>query len=511
MTTRDFFALGLLLLIAAVFRLPHLATVPPGLYPDEAINGNDAVRTADSCLPFYEDNNGREGLLICLVAVSFKTFGISIWSLRLVSAMAGLLTVLGLWFLVRAFSDSALASLAAFFLAVSFWHVNFSRIAFAGILAPMCAVWMMYFLWRALATLSPLAFIGAGLFLGLGLYTYIAFRVMPLVIALVVAASWRGVRQETDPGTSAHVRRSPCVGLALMIVVAGAIVTPLGLYFWRRPASFAERLSQVSVFASSHVLRDVLSNTVHELAMFNGAGDRNWRHNIGGAPELVWPVGACFVIGLVINCIELVRRYRTRRQVPTIQAFLLSWFFIGLLPAVFSNEGIPHALRSILVVPVAMIFAAEGLRWLYTSCHAWLRGREQHIVPWALRASGTGNLIAATGLTLFLGAVGWVEYDRYFSRWAKNPLTAEYFDRNYVDLGRRLNAMPQDVTKYVLVNAPGILVNGIPMPAQTVMFITDTATAARQRERNLHYLTERQFHEKQYDRESVVVPMEPLK
>ena len=141
---------------------------------------------------------GGKGLLICLVGVSFKTFGVSIWSLRLVSAIAGLLTVLGLWLLVRAFSDSALASLAAFFLAVSFWHVNFSRIAFAGILAPMCAVWMMYFLWRGLATLSPLAFIGAGLFLGLGFYTYIAFRVMPLVIALVVAAYWRGVPSETD-------------------------------------------------------------------------------------------------------------------------------------------------------------------------------------------------------------------------------------------------------------------------------------------------------------------------
>jgi hypothetical protein len=31
---------------------------------------------------------------------------------------------------------------------------------------------------------------------------------------------------------------------------------------------------------------------------------------------------------------------------------------------IISNEGLPHALRAIIVIPAAMIFAALGLDWL---------------------------------------------------------------------------------------------------------------------------------------------------
>ena len=55
-------------------------------------------------------------------------------------------------------------------------------------------------------------------------------------------------------------------------------------------------------------------------------------------------------------------------------------------------------------------------------------------------------------------------------------------------LGRKLNAMPANVPKYVVVDTGGVLVNGIPMPAQTVMFITDTFTSEGQKAKNIHYV-----------------------
>jgi len=164
--------LFIILAIAVFFRFWQLDSIPPGLYPDEAINGNEAALALESkdFRIFYPENNGREGLFINLIALSFSIFGISVWAMKLVPAIIGLLTVLGLYFLVKElFKDlrittkdgkreptsnnlppaEIIALLSSFFLAVSFWHINFSRIGFRAILTPFCLVWGFYFLLRA--------------------------------------------------------------------------------------------------------------------------------------------------------------------------------------------------------------------------------------------------------------------------------------------------------------------------------------------------------------------------
>ena len=136
--------------IAAFFRLWQLDLIPPGLYPDEAINGNEAISNPGKI--FYPENNGREGLFINLIAGSFSIFGISVWSIRIISALIGILTVLGLYLLTKELFNQDengsrfIALLASFFLAVSFWHVNFSRIGFRAILVPLILVFTFYFL-----------------------------------------------------------------------------------------------------------------------------------------------------------------------------------------------------------------------------------------------------------------------------------------------------------------------------------------------------------------------------
>jgi hypothetical protein len=64
----------------------------------------------------------------------------------------------------------------------------------------------------------------------------------------------------------------------------------------------------------------------------------------------------------------------------------------------------------------------------------------------------------------------------------------EAFNADYLAIGRELNALPAATPKYVVVDATGVLVRGIPMPAQTVMFITDTFQPEDQVAKNIHYL-----------------------
>ena len=101
------------LIIGAFFRFYRIAEIPPGLYPDEAVNGNNAVEALHNTnfsaedgpsfgwKIFYPDNNGREGLFINLQSISIKFFGAEPWALRVASALFGTLTVLGLYLLTK--------------------------------------------------------------------------------------------------------------------------------------------------------------------------------------------------------------------------------------------------------------------------------------------------------------------------------------------------------------------------------------------------------------------------
>ena len=101
MDRKALFVLIFILFIASFFRLWKINEIPPGLYPDVAINGNEALeslKTGNFKL-FYPENNGREGLMMWLIALSFSIFGVSIWSIKIVAAIIGIFTVLGLYLL----------------------------------------------------------------------------------------------------------------------------------------------------------------------------------------------------------------------------------------------------------------------------------------------------------------------------------------------------------------------------------------------------------------------------
>ena len=102
-TTKVIVFFLLIMAIAIFFRFYKLNQIPPGLYPDVAINGNDALHALKTgeFRVFYPENNGREGLFINLIALSFHLFGVSVLSIKLVPAIIGVLTVLGMYFMVK--------------------------------------------------------------------------------------------------------------------------------------------------------------------------------------------------------------------------------------------------------------------------------------------------------------------------------------------------------------------------------------------------------------------------
>ncbi len=486
----------LILIIAVFFRFWKLTEIPPGLYPDEAINGNNALEALKTAPPsggfklFYPENNGREGLFINIQALSIAIFGNQSWALRLVSALLGVFTVLGIFFLTKELfrknlgaSSERVALLTAFLLAVGFWHVNFSRIGFRAIMVPFCLVWCFALLFVALRTKKIIPAIASGIFFGLGFHTYIAFRFAP-IIALIPIFFGRRLAGDWKDKKDKNYWKILIIWLAVTFLIA----LPMGLYFLKNPADFFGRTGQVSVFQQANPISSFLKSIGKTLLMFNVAGDCNWRHNLACWPQLEPLTGLGFLIGLG----WLIKNLLKKHSVKITSAFILTWLFAMSLPAILTSEGLPHALRAIGLIPPAFILAGLGLNLIWN----WLEKQFQN-----KRAAGA---VIIGLLIIIMIFEGW----RYFGLWAKNNNVQLAFNQTSKEIGNYLNDQSTGIKKYVLVNNDGELVHGIPMPSQTVMFLTNTYLAADQGAKNIFYLTPENMGQITEDQPFLLIPLE---
>ena len=93
---------------------------------------------------------------------------------------------------------------------------------------------------------------------------------------------------------------APSIGFSLTPTFTFIVAAPLGWYFATHSGSFFGRTAEISVTNASSPIHDLAVNVAKEILMFNYHGDYNWRQNISGAPELFWPVGILFILGIAL-------------------------------------------------------------------------------------------------------------------------------------------------------------------------------------------------------------------
>ncbi len=475
-TTSWKYILALILIIALAvffrFRFWQFTSIPPGLYQDEAMNGADALASLNSgeYKVFYTNNNGREGMIMWLDALAIKLFGTEPWVLRLFPAIAGVLAVLGLYFLAKELFGVEIALASSFFMATSFWAVNFSRIGFRAALMVPILIWSFYFLLRGFKRLIPginrfgdkvgitrFYFIIAGILFGLGFYTYISYRFAPVLIAAFFI-----------PYLIKYGNKKLWVGVSLFAVVTFIVALPIGLYFLNNLGDFFGRTSQVSIFSQNSPIKALAINTAKTLGMFNIAGDFNWRHNYAGSPELFLPVGLLFLLGIWLS----VKRFAFENK------FLLSWLAVFLLPNILATEGNPHALRALGAMPAAMIFSGIGLVWLYKKIQKYFDNKIENpdFVKYKNQLLRLKKEIFLF-LIIFLIFVGAYDFNKYFTLWAFNSNVASAFSQSQVKIADYLNNLPKETEKYAIWDASDRATdNGLPVSAQTVYFLTTEKT-----------------------------------
>ncbi len=161
--------------------------------------------------------------------------------MRFWSATFGTLAVLLIFALGREWFSIRTGLIAAFLLATSFWHLDFSRMAFRAMLVPTLLLGAFYGLarsWNPAARRPWLWAAIGGLCFGLGFHSYIAFRVVPVIAIAVLAFEYFRTR-------SLPLRQS-----AIWLGVTAVVALPMGIYFLNHPEEFTKRADQVSVFST---------------------------------------------------------------------------------------------------------------------------------------------------------------------------------------------------------------------------------------------------------------------
>ncbi|MDJ0532504.1 MAG: glycosyltransferase family 39 protein [Xenococcaceae cyanobacterium MO_207.B15] len=331
----------IILVIATLLRVLFLGTIPNGFFCDEASNAYDSYSILNTLkdqhgafLPFFTRSidDYREALFIYLGIPFIKLFGLNEFAARLPAAFTGILTVLVIYYLVKELFDNKTALIASLLLAISPWHIQFSRIAFRAILIPL--LFCLALLFFAKSFQKPKYLPISALIFGFSLYTYASARVfVPLFMLGLVIIFWR------------HFWKNKQQTIIALILFSGIFI-PL-LLFWISPEGMARAKGTGVEFDPVIIGKYYLSYFKPQFLFFKG--DYNPRHSAAKIGELYY-----FEIFTVIwGLISIIKENRKER------AILLLWLFLYPFPAAMTSPV--HALRALGGVPLFTILSAYGL------------------------------------------------------------------------------------------------------------------------------------------------------
>ncbi len=451
------FLIGIILL-AAFLRLHQIDRLPPGDDYDPAYYGVDALRILQGERPiFLTTNFGREPLFSYLVAACFAIVGPGSLGIHLASAVVGILTVPLVYLMAdEMFSteEGSLAlvggPLAALSVAISYWHLNWSRSGVRAILVPLFVALTLYLLWKGLNTGRLWAYAGCGLSLGLSMYTYQAARLLPVLVLLGFACAARSGQSLAQNGWQ---------GLLLVFLVALVAFAPLGHYFLTHPGTFTQRIGQALVLDSSQEpvgnLRIFLGRVVDTLLLFSFRGDYEPFSTIPGRPLLNPFLSVVFVLGIGISLLRI-------KGPPYL--FLLIWLGLMTAPATLSQYG-AAAKRAIGALPAVAMLITVGALGTYDALRRWTVRRP----PSRTRPPGLvreGKRLLQYGLPLVLTAgfaySGFVTYRDYFLIWGRDPNLFKHFEVGISAVGEYIGDLPPDEPVYlspVPPDHPGVLLH----------------------------------------------------
>ena len=390
-----------LVAIAIALRVFRLESLPPGMFVDETNASIDALYILDGrqvsafATGWYETPN----LYMYFLAALFKLFGATFYTLKAASLIPAILTIVAIYPLARILFGIPTAVVATFLMSVARWHLNLSRWGWNELTPPLIMILVALFLTRASRSNRLFEFALGGMLLGIGMYSYLAIRLMVIAVALYLL-----YRILFERG---YLKRA-FVGLAVFTAVYALTFGPLAVTYIQNPLTFLNRSSEINIFNDINragSAQPLVESAKLHAEMFTARGDRNARHNLPGEPMLDPITGALFLLAVGGALWHLAdHRY----------ALLILWLISALAGGILSNLGeAPQAFRTLTALPAAVILAADFLARVLRALRAWM-------VPVLIARPRLAWAPAAFAGVTLIGIAGFQNIDSFFNRYASN-------------------------------------------------------------------------------------------
>lgn len=358
-----------ILVLATALRLWNLGNIPPHLTPDEASLGYNAysiLKTGKDeygkVLPIIFKSFGdyKPGLYVYLTVPFVAALGLNEWSVRLPSAVAGVISVYLIYLIVfELFKDKKLSLISAFVASVTPWLIYFSRGAWEVNLSLALTLAGIYFFLKSVQSTKYI--VHSTVVFALTLLSYQGAKLSTGIVVLILGVLYWKEIVKFD-------RKKLFLGLGLGLVIA----LPIFISIFQGQAgrlqvfsvfSYSRPLEELSKFQDKYYYyfhseplnfaRGILGRYFNHFSgkfLFFEGDFANPRHSAPNSGMLLLSDLVILLLGFVFI---LQSKILNRKSV----LFVLLWLILAPLPAVLSRDQV-HAVRSFnMAIPLVVILA----------------------------------------------------------------------------------------------------------------------------------------------------------
>lgn len=351
--------LVMVILLGAALRFYKLGEIPRVLDGDEGRVGMAAQTTimGDLANPFaLWDNFGA--LYLQAINLCLRFFGPTPFALRLLPAIGGILAIPAVYLLARQIGGKQVAFIAAFLVATSHTHINFSRIAsVAYIHGTWLVPFELYFLLSGLEKRQFWRTALGGIILAMHFSVYLTAQVVTAMILVYMVICFIFLRSWFKP-----------VLLQALAFWGGFLIMilPEAYYVAHYPEQFLNRLAQDGTFASGWLVETMTSTGQSAVQILFGRVMHAFLALIyypsldfygSPTPMLNMISASIFLLGLGLAL------WRTKS--PKYLLLNGNFWAATLAVGIFAVPPSADTYRMLMALPAALIMAAIGLDQMF--------------------------------------------------------------------------------------------------------------------------------------------------
>lgn len=375
--------LGIIIFIAAFFRLWRLGDVPSSLNWDEVALGYNAYSLLQTGKDEYGNvfpfvlrsyNDYKPGLYAYFVIPSIIVFELTPFAVRFPSAFFGILSVFATYFLAKElFAEKKYTSYyslaAAFLLAISPWHIQFSRIAFESNVAVSFNILFTLFFLKGLK--KPIFLPLSSMLMALNFYMYQSAKVFVPLLALSLFIIFR---KELFRVEKKYLIAAVAIGLLVALPMVSYMLTSKEALARAQGVSIFSDTTPLLKENAQRLIVDQEKNDLLGLILDNRrvfyvktvlAGyfshfDLKWLFITGDIARHHAPyMGLLYLVELPFLLFGLYIMLFDDNIPKKLKLLIFTWFLITPIPASITSD-VPHAVRTLNFLPLFQIFTALG-------------------------------------------------------------------------------------------------------------------------------------------------------